>query len=360
MKPKVIIFLIFAFLIVLMFLLSRRREQNRTHLSEVPIEHATSNSLPAVGPFQSNLAAAVRTKSISGSNTGRLALSNVAHRGMEEYLRANVGPIEFYGIVMDEAMLPIADADIHFSETTPPAATKKSGADGRFSLAGVSGRYLDVKVSKPGYYASKSNRSWFDFSPTFGSPNETRDPSRPVIFQLRKKGPGADLITSQYGVFPELEFSMPGDGSPVRVDFLTRKVGNSGHLQLSSLKPPPEQAPAATEWSFRLSIPDGGLVEHRDEFPFEAPESGYKPTVEFQFKRGETNWVELLRKEFYIVFGQPRKYGRLKLQTGIDRGVYVGYAINPDGSRYLEPKEKQPQRRQLPPGVVEIIPKQTE
>src|SRR6266542_2871481 len=150
-KPKVIIFLIFAFLIVLMFLLSRRREQNRTHLSEVPIEHATSNSLPALGPFQSNLAAAVRRKSISGSNTRRLALSNVAHRGMEEYLRANVGPIEFYGIVVDEAMLPIADADINFSETTPPAATKKSGADGRFSLAGVSGRYLDVKVSKQGY-----------------------------------------------------------------------------------------------------------------------------------------------------------------------------------------------------------------
>jgi len=289
-----------------------------------------------------------------------LSLSNVAHKGMEEYLRANVGPIEFYGKVVDEAMRPIGDAEVQFSETSPPAPTTKSGSDGRFSLAGVSGRYLDVKVSKPGYYASKQNRSWFDFSATFGSPNATREPSQPVIFQLRSKGTGTELITSKYGVFPELEFSMPGNGSPVRIDFFARKVGNTGQLELSSFKPPTEQVKSAAEWSFRLSIPDGGIVEHSDEFPFEAPESGYKPTIDFHFKRGETNWMEVIRKEFYIAFGQPRKYGRLKLQTGIDRGVYLGYAINPDGSRYLEPKEKQPERRQLPPGVVEIVPKRTE
>lgn len=62
------------------------------------------------------------------------------------------------------------------------------------------------------------------------------DPNNPVIFHFRKKGEGVDLITSQYGVQPYLGVSAPRDGSPVRVDFFDRKVGQGGQLEISQRK----------------------------------------------------------------------------------------------------------------------------
>ena len=105
-----------------------------------------------------------------------------------------------------------------------------------------------------------------------------------------------------------------------------------------------------------MSIPSGGFIEQNEEFPFEAPESGYKPMVEFDFRVGETNWSQSLHKSYYIVFGQPPRYGRIDVQTGIYRGVSLSYAINADGTRNLEPRETAASRRELPPGVSEYIP----
>jgi hypothetical protein len=88
-----------------------------------------------------------------------------------------------------------------------------------------------------------------------------------------------------------------------------------------------------------MAIPDGGFVEQNEAFPFQAPEAGYQPTIEFHFKSGETNWATTLQRQYYIAFGQPRRYGRLVVETAIEmEGARLTYAINPDGSRYLEPK----------------------
>jgi len=40
-----------------------------------------------------------------------------------------------------------------------------------------------------------------------------------------------------------------------------------------------------------MDIPDGGFVEENDEFPFEAPESGYQSIVDFAFQQGQPNWT---------------------------------------------------------------------
>jgi len=89
-----------------------------------------------------------------------------------------------------------------------------------------------------------------------------------------------------------------------------------------------------------MEIPDGGFVGHNDEFPFEAPESGYQPAVEFAFQQGQTEWRTDLKTNYYIKFGNPPKYGRIELDTSIMMaGARLIYAINPDGSRYLEPKK---------------------
>ena len=119
---------------------------------------------------------------------------------------------------------------------------------------------------------------------------------------------------------------------------MQRKTGDSGQIQISEHKPEYLEWKQATSWSFRMEIPDGGFVEHNDEFPFEAPVDGYQSVVEFNFQKGDTNWMDI-NKKYYIKFGNPPRYGIFNVQTSISMGgAITSYAINPDGSRYLEPK----------------------
>lgn len=248
-------------------------------------------------------------------------------------------PIEFYGRVVDQSTQSIAGASVHFiwsdafSQLGTATADTVSTADGAFSLTGVAGSAVSVYVTKEGYYAVRSlNR--IDFDPTGnGSSKEN-----PALFHFRKKGPGTDLITSKYGVNDYLGVSAPRDGTPVVVDFFNRKTGGEGQLILSNVKPAYENWKQATEWSYRLAIPVGGFLETREEFPYEAPESGYQEVIEFNFQKGTTNWLERFDKTYYIAFGNPCRYGRIRVKTTIMTGTILEYAINPDGSRCLEPK----------------------
>jgi hypothetical protein len=249
-------------------------------------------------------------------------------------------PIEFYGKVVDENTNPVERANITFgwSETPDESGemkmTTQSDAEGLFSLHDKHGPSLEVWVSKEGYYSSH-NGQW-GFSYMHSNDRYLPDPQNPVIFILHKKGQGVELITSENGMRSDVWVRIPKDNTPVRVDFFQKQVSATGQLEISQDKPPWQDA---TNWSFRLSIPDGGLVENQDEFQFEAPESGYQPTVEFDFTKGETNWTTQVTKQFYIVFGEPRKYGWLRIESNIaQETVFLTYAINPDGSRNLEPR----------------------
>jgi hypothetical protein len=94
----------------------------------------------------------------------------------------------------------------------------------------------------------------------------------------------------------------------------------------------------ATNWSFHMSIPAGGFIEEADAFPFTAPETGYQTTVDLNFVKGEPDWVTQITKTYYIAFGQPQKYGWLRVEANIaQQTVFLTYAINPTGSRNLEP-----------------------
>lgn len=253
-------------------------------------------------------------------------------------------PINFWGRVVDESNEPVANSSVHFawndiSEKGTSDADTTSDGNGFFSLTDRKGKRLYVDVSKEGYYSSGDSRgAAFEYAnPADGL--FTPDRNNPVVFHLRKKGVGVDLITSQYGMSPDFPVHIPRDGTPIKIDFLQRKTGDSGQMQISENKPEYANWKQATNWSFKMEIPDGGFIKQNDEFPFEAPESGYQPVVEFNFQQGQTDWVENLKKNYYIKFGNPSRYGLLRLETGISMGgAILTYAINPDGSRNLEPK----------------------
>ena len=263
-------------------------------------------------------------------------ISNTLHQQMQDDWRK---PIEFYGKVVDENSNAVARASVRFrwaDETeNVNVSTTQSDPEGLFSLHGKLGRSLHVWVSKEGYYASHGGEESFLYSLANENELYSPDPLAPVVFRLQKKGQGADLITSENGTELKVAVRVSKDNAPVQVDFFQKQAGATGQLRISQNKPPWREA---AEWSFRMSIPDGGFVENQDEFQFEAPQANYRPTVEYQFKKGENNWTTQITKQFYIAFGEPRKYGWLRIESNLaQETIFLTYAINPTGSRNLEP-----------------------
>jgi hypothetical protein len=67
--------------------------------------------------------------------------------------------------------------------------------------------------------------------------------------------------------------------------------------------------------------------------------SSFQTVVSCSEVKDETNWTTHVAKQFYIAFGEPRRYGWLRIESDLaQETVFLTYAINPTGSRNLEPK----------------------
>ncbi|MDB6017356.1 MAG: hypothetical protein JWR19_1845 [Pedosphaera sp.] len=342
---RLIVVLVIATLLLSLWLWPRQKPEAlpQPTLAKDSIQDHASTSSSAEAPEQKSVA-----KELTKPSGSTLPVPPDVHKYVLNRMADSQydwkQPINFYGKVVDERDQPIANASAHFkwtdlSENGTSEADAQSDSSGFFSLLNRTGKRMSVTVSKAGFYTTPSeNLSSFEYAnPADGL--FTPDSNNPIVFHLRKKGAGADLITSQNGIKNYFGVSVPLDGTTVLADLLERTAGRSGQLRISQKKPPYENWKQASEWSFRMEIPDGGFIEQNDEFPFEAPEGGYQPVVQFNFQLGQTNWSTSLKKDYYIKFGDPARYGRLHLDSSIQMGgARLTYAINPDGSRNLEPQ----------------------
>jgi hypothetical protein len=324
--------------------------------SRKPQENAIPQS-PAIAEggqsSQSNenkQAAQIKPSSLQAASNSNPAVPDA----VKEYVKKSIAdpqydwkqPINFYGRVVDEVNNPVAGASVHFnwtdlSPTGTSHADKTSDGNGFFSLTGEHGKRMSVTVSKEGYYTYPSERlSSYEYAnPADGLFKP--DPMYPVVFHLRKKGVGVDLVSSHSGINPDLHIAPPTNGSPLFLDLLNCAVGNDGQLKIEGWKELKDFKTAQNNWGFRLTVPDGGLIEENDEFPFEAPnaDADYQSVMEWHFKNGDPDWKGSLKKSFYIKFGNPPRYGIVSVQTtAFAPGVYLNYLFNPTGSRNLEPK----------------------
>ena len=187
-------------------------------------------------------------------------------------------PINFYGEIVDESNAPVANASANFawgdlSEIGMSHATATSDPNGLISLLNRQGKRLYVNVTKEGYYSSGDSRNaTFEYANPFDGlfrPN----PNQPVIFHLRKKGEGAKLI---HGL---KLFGSKIDGSLSYCDLVESKNGHvpSGDLTVQFTRSG-KSANKKFDWTFKLGVLNGGLIESTDEFMFLAPEDGYQPT----------------------------------------------------------------------------------
>ena len=157
-----------------------------------------------------------------------------------------------------------------------------------------------MRVSKEGYYTPKQQQISFDYAGFWEANYHNPDPHNPVVFHIRKKH-HAEILSSG-----EIRPTIPPNGTPVRFDLLNGgKVSPDGQLEIAAVTNTEKYPPRIFNWRATISVPDGGLIEHNAEFPFEAPESGYQPSVEFDMSTNVPDWKRLIEKSYFIEFGSP-------------------------------------------------------
>jgi hypothetical protein len=247
-------------------------------------------------------------------------------------------PINFYGRVVDENDRPIPSAKIEFSWTDLSSAGNSTSATlsdsaGTFSLESKTGRVLQVDVSRDGYYKPRNERlKSFDYAGFWELTYHEADPARPVIFHLRSKGKSETLSMG------EVRPSLPADGTPTRLNLLNGgRVSADGQIEIAAVTNTEKYPPRSFDWQASVTVPDGGLIEHVLEFPFEAPTEGYVPKIDFTMPANSPDWRRTVEKTYFIRFGNPPKYGRIHMRlNGASQKVSLSYAVNLTGSRNLE------------------------
>lgn len=246
-------------------------------------------------------------------------------------------PINFYGRVVDEHEQPVFAAKIHaqWSDFSPNGASSEetlSDAQGRFSIRDKTGRGITIRVMKEGYYTPNQQRTSFDYAAFWEANYYQPDPSHPVTFHLRARGRSEALITG------EVTPPVPADGTPVLLDLLKGgRASQNGQIEFSAITNTEKYPPSRFTWRAALRVPDGGLIEHTQEFPFEAPNDGYTQRIIFEMLAEAPDWKRSVEKTYFIRFGSPPKYGRIQIRlNGASQKVLLHYAVNLSGSRNLE------------------------
>jgi hypothetical protein len=248
-------------------------------------------------------------------------------------------PIKFYGKAIDENGQPVPGADVRFQWTNLSAQGTEERRDqtdsqGLFSLDEVSGKRLVVRVTKSGYYASDSrNQFSFEYANPFEEIFYQPNANTPILFYLRRQNSNANVISKS------AEIVLPGDGTAAKLDLERGKISPTGELVIQTWKPwPPRPLSPPYEWKVTFVLPGGGFVETREDFAFEAPESGYEETYVIDMNPAmPSEWKVSAERTLYFTFGEPKRYGRMALRTdGNSRYVFLDYVMNQSGSRNLE------------------------
>ncbi len=265
-------------------------------------------------------------------------------RGIAGALKSAQGPIEFYGRVVDDdgKGIPAADVQITMGYFSLAAVDDmfiarkewkaKTDADGNFAVLGAKGYGLHVVVFKDGYIAYPDNPATFNADEERGLKIAS---TNPAIFRLRKRGRAEPLLRQR------LVVRFPTNGAPEFADLLAGTTNSAaGDLKFQMWSDEEHKDSNFNyDWSVRIEVGTGGLIETNAPFAASAPESGYATTVvmDFPASLGKA-WRENAKRSFFVRFRSEPTYAYMTV-TAVPGGhaLELEVRLNPSGSRNLEP-----------------------
>lgn len=259
-------------------------------------------------------------------------------------------PIAFWGKVVDQSGIPIEGAGIEFSATStfagdPAGYSAKSDANGRFSISGIKGATLYVNVRKVGYYRVP-DKSYATIAYGYASDPKTNRPpptiDSPAVFVLQRVDVPTTIKQSR-----GWQLEIPQDGTPVSINLTdgTHVVGSvSGDLVVKTFVDLKNLvAGHQYPWTFKISVPGGGLKVRKDAMHFDAPDSGYQVEDEIVMKLPTSNeqpWKDEVSLDYFIKLPGSR-YGRIRMVVNTDdrpkkNQIYFEAVVDQTGKRHLE------------------------
>ncbi len=265
---------------------------------------------------------------------------------IQKFQSLKTGKFDYYGKVIDQHGDPVVGATVKVDigyypfipngNFYPSHKTKRltTNADGRFSIVGEEGESVSIDlVEKSGYEI----HYWFPPLTSFifsrvgiEGLKKVGNPDKPVIFHAWKKAEAEPLIHDI------LEVGYRPDGKFYQVPL----KGVKEQLKISFTVDPKGTNSNSLDWSMKLKVIDGGLIESTDEFMNEAPLDGYISNLSYEYKKGEKDFSDDIRKKFYLKARNGEVYGRLECRIhpyyNDIVAVDIKYWLNPNGSRNLQ------------------------
>ena len=335
MKRSITVLIVVAVAIVTFLFLRRSNEKIFVSKEQPTIEMTNANvpnpqSVVFATPVSSNIQNAedINATSVPVQIVGKTPQQVIAEKNSESQ--------DFYGEVIDQSKRPVSDVDVSGTliiETdngfTSESYATKTGLDGSFEFTGLHGTDLNVKIKKEGYVMGERGEGYHAPAGGKSSPNNR------ALFVMWKLH-GAEPLTGS-----SIDVKIPHDGTPVTFEIATGQQSPNGDFRVT-LSQYPLQIKKGWErfdWSVKVDILNGGLVEENDPYPYWAPTNGYQPSFEFSESTNSVKWLGGLQKNFYIETARGQ-YGIMQFKIFPGRsptGLEVNFTINPSGSQNLEP-----------------------
>ena len=354
MRPRFVIFLLVAvavILVIVFWLGPVRPAANQEPTSMVQ----PTNNVPAT-PATTVTAASAAGQSVPGTPPAILtpatpkpsaATSMGTAEVVEKFVEGKNGPVEFYGLVIDQNSNALAGVDVKVSVqqltspnpammelgTTEVSFERITGPDGRFEINGLNGESLDLaSIQKDGYEAEPTKRGFGSSSGSF---------EQPVVFKMWSTNVHEQLITG------EKKFQIVPDGRSYVIDLAKGTIAESGagDLKIWVKRPNPIIYGKRYDWACEVdAINGGGLLQETDASAsmFQAPADGYTTSFSYKEDAGVNGWGDTTgAQRFYVRLNNGQEYGRISIELEAYYNdqtpglVRLSYTINPSGSAIL-------------------------
>ena len=243
------------------------------------------------------------------------------------------------------------------SDQKKMAWTATTDKNGNFAVQGLRGVSLHTTAFvKEGCWAPPYEEYYRFSERQFPGRIYKADADKPIVFRIwpqqpsvQKKGMKAAGRSSGVSLIKNrIKINGQGDGSQYHVDLVngsfSLESASTGDLIVSvSSSPSPVDRKAHYAWSFSLSIPDGGIIETEETYPYLAPPDGYKSGVTCEMLATNAQWNISMVKKFYVQSRSGSVYALIEVTVyAYDDGrsvVLINSIGNDSGSTDLMPLE---------------------